>query len=756
MAAREPAVGIDLGTAFSAAAYLDDDGKPISLRNAEGDLTTPSVVLFDRHGVVVGKEAVKAAAIEPQRVASFAKRNMGEDAYERSLLGQSVPPEVVQALVLQKIKNDAAQIVGAFTKAVVTVPAYFNEPRRKATQDAGRLAGLDVIDIINEPTAAAVAFGVQRGFLGRQGEAAKNETLMVYDLGGGTFDVTVMSIEGSRYEALATAGDVYLGGLDFDRRLADYVCDAFAEQHGVDLREDPAAFQLVLLECEALKRALSAREEVSFSLRWDGAALRLPIARSTFEELTADLLERTRFTSNRVLKDAGLKWSDLTRVLLVGGSTRMPMVARMLAAESGRPPDASISPDEAVAQGAAIYAGMLLDLDSGAPPRVSVSNVNSHDLGVLGIETETGRPRKKVLIPRNSPLPATRRGHFVTHRADQRTVAVPVIEGGDASGHNATPIGKCVVEDLPPELPKGTPVEVSFTYSRDGRMTVTARLPATGKAATLTIQRAAGLSEECLAKWEQRIASGSVLDEPDADEPDADDPDAEEPATDERATDEPADAGEVRDAQSRDRLDPLRDRASESRKRTAQTPAPSSAGEPSAASSPAAPGAKRVNGGSHASAAPSLGPDPKARTSSRSDVSANTAPKSTPRSGAAQPKVSSVSLRSSESPASEKVGRPVRNAVAVPVVAKPPEDSDSGEDVLRADFAKMMESDENSAVWNSRPHESSNVFPKGATPAEPPSEVSEADLDFLNPAAEADSDVNGEDDTLNDFFQQFR
>jgi len=507
-----PAVGIDLGTTFSVVAHLDRDGKPCTIPNTEGDLTTPSVVWFDRDGVVVGKEAVKAARIDPDRVASCAKREMGQAYCSRVIGGERLPPEVIQSLILAKLKADAELMVGPFQKAVITVPAYFNEPRRKATQDAGRIAGLDVIDIINEPTAAAIAYGVRQGYLTEGGAARGTERLLVYDLGGGTFDVTVMSIEGINYQTIATAGDVFLGGIDFDNRIVDFVAEKFAEEHGIDPREDLLSRQRLLQEAEDAKRTLSTRQEVWFSFDHQARAVRVRLSREKFEQLTADLLDRTRFTAQRVLREAGLKWSDLTRVLLCGGSSRMPMVRAMLEAESGGSIDRSVSVEEAVAHGAAIYAGMLLARAAGERPCVSVTNVNSHDLGVLGIEPTTNRPRRKVLIPRNTVLPATHSSRFVTHLENQKNISVPVIEGGDASGTGATAIGKCVVRNLPKHLQRGTSVVVNFTYTDNGRLTVSATLPELENAgATMTIERSTGLNDEKIKYWQDRIAAGMRL-----------------------------------------------------------------------------------------------------------------------------------------------------------------------------------------------------------------------------------------------------
>ncbi len=506
-----PSIGIDLGTTYSVIAFRDEQGRPLTILNAEGDLTTPSVVYFHRSAVVVGKEAAKMALFEPQRVAQFAKRDMGHTLYHRPICGQRLPPEVIQAMVLRKLACDARLRMGDFRQVVVTVPAYFNEPRRKATQDAGRLAGLEVIDIINEPTAAAMAFGVQEGFLSEKGVARYRELILVYDLGGGTFDATLMELKGRSFRTVATAGDVRLGGIDWNQRLADYLARTFHETHNVDLRIDPVAAQSLLAEAEDAKRALTTRDEVIIHLAFERHRLAVRVTREIFEHMTEELVQRTRFTVNKLLRDSSVTWGDVTRILLVGGSTRMPMIQDMLARESGMSLDRSLSPDEAVAHGAAVYADLLQHASDAERPQIQVTNVNSHNLGVLGLEKATGRARTQVLIPRNTALPAQGVGKFVTAKENQATVSVRVVEGGDASGRHATAIGKCVVRELPPELPAKTPVEVVFRYAPDGRLSVKAWLPSVKRQAHMVIQRAAGMSETALRLWEQRIADGLQL-----------------------------------------------------------------------------------------------------------------------------------------------------------------------------------------------------------------------------------------------------
>ncbi len=500
------AVGIDLGTTFSVIAHLDSMGRPWTIPNTEGDLLTPSVVFFDGSTIVVGKEALKAAIAAPEEIAQFVKRDMGCQVYQKAIHGQHLPPEVIQSYILAKLRRDATRKLGEFHKVVVTVPAFFNEPRRKATQDAGALAGLEVIDIINEPTAAAISYGIQKGFLSPKGESRDKERLLVYDLGGGTFDATLMEIDGTHYNAIATAGDIYLGGIDWDQRIADYLAEAFMKKNrGIDPRENPAGLQRLLREAEDAKRTLSARDQATVTFEHGGDVVRVPITRQQFEEMTVDLLDRTRFTVVNLLEGAKLQWSDVSRLLLVGGSSRMPMVQRMVEKLSGRTPDCSLSADEAVAHGAAVYAGLVLSSAAGAAPKVSVRNVNSHNLGVLGEDRKTGRRRNRVMIPRNTTLPAKHTARFVTAHANQPSVVVKVVEGGDASGNDATKIGKCIVRDLPAGLPAGSRVEVTFRYGQDGRLTVKARLPGSGKEAVSAIERSSGMTAETLRSWNQRL-----------------------------------------------------------------------------------------------------------------------------------------------------------------------------------------------------------------------------------------------------------
>ncbi|MCA9262366.1 MAG: Hsp70 family protein, partial [Planctomycetales bacterium] len=506
MAKRDQlAVGIDLGTTFSAVAYLDDLGRPQTLTNAEGDKLTPSAVLFEGDSVVVGKEAIKALATEAEDVAQCAKRELGFRMFPRPLGGRQYPPEAIQAWILNKLRNDAQRQIGKFDKAVVTVPAYFDEVRRKATQDAGYIAGLDVMDIINEPTAAAVAFGFSQGFLA-DGAAREPLTILVYDLGGGTFDVTVMEIHGADFTALATDGDVKLGGMDWDARLVDLVAEQFLREHGVDPRDDANTQGRLWRDCEDAKRTLSSRTKTFVACDYQGSAVRSEITRQVFEELTFDLLDRTAFTTRQTLQASGLGWEDIDRVLLVGGSSRMPAVQQMLRELSGKEPDMSVSPDEAVAHGAALRAGFLLAKSAGERTRFKIKNVNSHSLGLVATDPTTKRRRNAIVIPRNTPLPVTARRVFKTQKANQKSVLAQIVEGESANPDDCTPLGQCTVRDLPQDLPAQTPIEVLFQYEENGRLKVSVHVEGTDAAVEQEIVRENSLTADQLDNWRQYIA----------------------------------------------------------------------------------------------------------------------------------------------------------------------------------------------------------------------------------------------------------
>ncbi|TWT79059.1 Chaperone protein DnaK [Planctomycetes bacterium CA13] len=505
-----PILGIDLGTTRSVVSYLDDHGRPQTILNADGDMTTPSAVAFEDGDVLIGKEAIKSLAITPDQVVQFAKREMGNDGHMISIDGYDYPAELIQSFILGRLRRDAERHFGDTAQSVViTVPAFFNEPKRRATMDAGLLAGFSVEAIINEPTAAALAYGIEHGFMDPDGVFKKPETLLVYDLGGGTFDVCILRIEGDAINVLGIDGNARLGGLDWDACIVDWLIDEFENNCDIDRKKLEANKGILQREAEEIKHSLTARKQTNVKIRLGDAVLQTQLTRSLFDELTAHLLDRTRFTIKKALEAAKLTWSGIDRVLLVGGATRMPQIVEMLQRETDITIDQSVSPDQAVALGAAVYANILSQRANGGessgkqPLRsVDVTDVNAHHLGVLGVELSTGRPQGQVIIPKNSPLPAMNVARFKTVKPNQRSVVVKVIEGGDMRGHNATTIGTFSVRDLPAGLPAGSPVEVILQYNVDGIIQAEAIVLATGKKNRIEIKRDAGLTETEIDEWQ--------------------------------------------------------------------------------------------------------------------------------------------------------------------------------------------------------------------------------------------------------------
>jgi len=489
-------------------AYVNDAGRPESIPNSEGDLLTPSVVLFDGDEVVVGKEAAKASVTELENVADCPKREMGNRVYHKQFGDRRYPPEALQAWILDKLKRDAARAVGKFAQAVITVPAYFDEVRRKATMDSGYIAGLTVQDIINEPTAAAIAYGYQEGWIDQAGEVDAPTTCLVYDLGGGTFDVTVMEIRKNSFRTIATDGDMRLGGHDWDQKLIDHIAQKFISLHGFDPRQDNGALGRLMRDCKAAKETLSVRSKTTIACNHGSNSLQIEMTRDKFQELTIDLLDRTDFTIRETLKAAQMNWSNIDRILLVGGSTRMPAVREMLASLSGKEPDSSLSPDEAVAHGAAIRSAMLSEHSNAAFRPAEIRNVNSHSLGVVAKEVDTGIEQVVRLIPRNTPLPVVARRVFKTHKLDQESILVRIVEGESKGPEDCSAIGRCSIWDLPESIPVGTRIEVRFKYSENGRLNIRVKLGGDDKRSfRYQLERPNSLTQEQLDSWREYIAS---------------------------------------------------------------------------------------------------------------------------------------------------------------------------------------------------------------------------------------------------------
>ena len=468
-------IGIDLGTTNSVVAVKEGDNITV-IPNAEGSRLTPSVVAFTKEGErLVGQLAKRQAIINPERTIMSIKRKMGSD-YKVVIDGKAYTPQEISAMILQKLKHDAEEYLGEpVTKAVITTPAYFTDAQRQATKDAGEIAGLEVVRIINEPTAACLAYGVNK-----EGE----HKILVFDLGGGTFDVSILDVGEGVFEVLATSGDNHLGGDDWDQRIVDWMIAEFKKREGVDLSQDRMALQRMREAAEKAKVELSSMPETTISLPFITATntgpkhLELTLTRAKFEEMTADLLERVVGPVQRALSDAGLTPNEIDKILLVGGATRMPMVLRKIRELLGKEPTKGVNPDECVAVGAAIQAAIL----SGEHKDIVLVDVTPLSLGV---ETLGGVFTK--IIDRNTAIPVSKSQVFTTAADNQTQVEIHVLQGERPMAADNVTLGRFVLDGIPP-APRGVPqIEVTFNIDVNGILNVTAKDKATGRSQHVTI-----------------------------------------------------------------------------------------------------------------------------------------------------------------------------------------------------------------------------------------------------------------------------
>ena len=493
-------IGIDLGTTNSVVAVMEG-GKPTVIANAEGSRTTPSIVGFSKTGErLVGQLAKRQAILNPDKTIASIKRHMGEN-YKVNIDGKDYTPQEISAMILRKLADDASAYLGEkVTSAVITVPAYFNDAQRQATKDAGKIAGLDVLRIVNEPTAAALAYGLEK---------EKSEKVLVFDLGGGTFDVSILEIGDGVHEVLSTSGDTHLGGDDFDQKIMDWICDEFKKLEGIDLRNDKQAMQRIKEAAEKAKCELSSLMETNINLMFITADangpkhLNMDLTRAKFEDLCRDLLNRCKTPVENALRDAGVTKNDINEVVLVGGSSRIPAVQQLVKEYTGKEPNQSVNPDEVVAVGAAIQAGVL----AGEVKDIVLLDVTPL---TLGIETLGGV--MTPLVPRNTTIPVSKSQVFSTAENNQTAVDIHILQGERPMAKDNKSLGMFRLDGIPPAM-RGLPqIEVTFDIDANGIVNVSAKDKATNKEQKITITNSSNLSEADIDKMVKEAEANAAED----------------------------------------------------------------------------------------------------------------------------------------------------------------------------------------------------------------------------------------------------
>ncbi|WP_414526950.1 Hsp70 family protein [Nodularia chucula] len=498
-------IGIDLGTTYSACAYINVDGKSEIIPNSEGERITPSVVFFEDDNVVVGSYAKSVAVSEGERVIQFIKRRMGGD-YQIHQNGRNYTPEEISALILKKLKQDAELFLNTqISDVVITVPAYFDDKRRIATKTAGEIAGLNVLRIINEPTAAALEFCASR--------EVDNKTILVYDLGGGTFDITIMQVNGKNVDVTATGGDHELGGKDIDDCLVNLFQAEFIKATGFDPLISIAGEQELRAKAEETKRKLSSSPQTRVALNVEGRVANFKVSQHQFEEIIEEIVLRTEMNIELVLEEAELTTEDIDDVLLVGGSTRIPLVGKMLTRLFGKEPLRTVNPDEVVAQGAAILASTI-----GVEPRTrsstttnalpTVSDVCAHSLGVVSLN-DFKVPENSIIIQKNSKIPCEASEVYGTVAKNQSKIKIIILQGDAQDPDDCVVLGEAYLENLPPSE-AGSPVEITFLYDHNGILSVTGIFQLTGQSVSAKIEVQGTMSPEKARQSMQELKSVNV------------------------------------------------------------------------------------------------------------------------------------------------------------------------------------------------------------------------------------------------------
>ncbi|GCA89461.1 MAG: Hsp70 family protein [Microcystis sp. M54BS1] len=518
-------VGIDLGTTFSAIAYVNSYGKPEIIPNLEGERTTPSVIFFEDDGTpIVGQIAFNQAITNPERTVRFVKRQMGNPSFRFNVDGEDYLPETLSAIILKKLKNDAEERLGKeIKKAVISVPAYFKDAQREATKQAAEIAGLEVIRIINEPTAAALAYGLDK---------EEDQTILIYDFGGGTFDVTILKVAGREFTVLATDGDPQLGGSDVDAVLVKYLAEDFKEVHNVDLREQPHTNQDLWQKAEITKKDVGVRPSVKVVLSHGGNTASVNIDRDDFEDLIEDLINKTETYMKKVIRDAKMDWSDIDKIILVGGSSRIPAVQKMIKRVTGKEPVKDTNPDECVALGAAIQAVVAaketqkdsngkksteetpeLKSDKGESVDLVINEVASHSLGIQVKSAQTGKYINSIIIPRLTQIPCERTKIYTTLEDNQSRVDFDVLQGEDEDPRspNIDRIGKTGLKNLPPCKAGELKIEVTLKYTADGIIEVVTREQMSGQVSRESIMQKSGiLADDIVEASKQKLEAMEI------------------------------------------------------------------------------------------------------------------------------------------------------------------------------------------------------------------------------------------------------
>lgn len=495
-------VGIDLGTTESVLAYVDGEGKVNTWKPENGSALHASAVLVGSR-VHVGDDAIRLAGRANDVLLEGFKRDMGKSRCEKPVNGIEVPPEILSGFVLQHLKERAEGDLGLIRDVVISVPAYFDAKRRLATQEAGRLAGLNVVAIINEPTAASIGYGFSMGYLDvDKSQGAQN--ILVYDFGGGTFDVTLLRYDEDRFRTLATDGDVRLGGIDLDTRLSDYLADKFHARTGLDPRSSETGKKNLLALANEVKHGLTNEQEYVANVAFGGKSISELMLREEFNGLIEPFIERTLATCDDLLYEAGsMQWDQINTILLVGGSSQIPFISQRLEALTGIVPTSIGNPQELVAKGCALYAA---NLSKDHKLSFDITNVNSHSLGIRGRDVETGKPMNRILVPRNSTLPRTVTKKFVTYKRNQRSVKLILLEGESENPDLCYEVGKFRVE-LNPGVEKGEKIVVFCNYNNDGTIHVTGKL-ANDDDASATLEISRNHDEfESLDDWAKRLVN---------------------------------------------------------------------------------------------------------------------------------------------------------------------------------------------------------------------------------------------------------